>query len=275
MTVTEKLNGYGPLAGIKVGRDVHVRRSSRQPSEYCPKWAPKFMKIESFDGDIQRTQGPGFGCDLTDTEDPHHRPQQHQQELDLPQLEGSRGRSGHREEDDRRSRHLHEQHAHGRPGEARASTTRRCHAEFPGLIWGSDARLRRVRRVRPLPPATMPCAGPPAAAWRAPSPRRARRRPFLPQAFGDYNTATMMAAGHLGRAGEQAAHGPGATRWSSNLYHSAIWGGCIGRVRAAVRRRLPEVAHGRAEPASTTRTRRRTASGSTSASRSTTATTTT
>ncbi|EQI15247.1 UNVERIFIED_ORG: coA-transferase III family protein, partial [Clostridioides difficile F501] len=28
------------------------------------------LKIESFDGDIQRTQGPGFGCDLTDTEDP-------------------------------------------------------------------------------------------------------------------------------------------------------------------------------------------------------------
>ena len=36
MTVTEKLNGYGPLAGIK------VVEMCTQPSEYCPKWAPKF-----------------------------------------------------------------------------------------------------------------------------------------------------------------------------------------------------------------------------------------
>lgn len=28
------------------------------------------IKIESFAGDTQRTQGPGFGCELTDTEDP-------------------------------------------------------------------------------------------------------------------------------------------------------------------------------------------------------------
>ena len=69
MTVTEKLNGYGPLAGIKV---VEMCTYVAAPAtvRVLSEMGAEVLKIESFDGDIQRTQGPGFGCDLTDTEDP-------------------------------------------------------------------------------------------------------------------------------------------------------------------------------------------------------------
>ena len=64
MTVTEKLNGYGPLAGIKV---VEMCTYVAAPAtvRVLSEMGAEVLKIESFDGDIQRTQGPGFGCDLT------------------------------------------------------------------------------------------------------------------------------------------------------------------------------------------------------------------
>ena len=69
MTVTEKLNGYGPLAGIKV---VEMCTYVAAPAtvRVLSEMGAEVIKIESFAGDTQRTQGPGFGCELTDTEDP-------------------------------------------------------------------------------------------------------------------------------------------------------------------------------------------------------------
>ena len=48
-----------------------------------------------------------------------------------------------------------------------------------------------------------------------------------PQAFGDYNTAIMMAAGILGALVNKERTGNG-DKVVVNLYHSAIWGGSIG-----------------------------------------------
>ena len=67
MTVTEKLNGYGPLAGIKV---VEMCTYVAAPAtvRVLSEMGAEVIKIESFAGDTQRTQGPGFGCELTDTD---------------------------------------------------------------------------------------------------------------------------------------------------------------------------------------------------------------
>lgn len=148
MTVTEKLNGYGPLAGIKVvemctyvaapatvprpvrdGRRGHQDRVLRR-------------RYPAHPGPRLRLRADRYGRS-------HHRFEQHQQELGVAQPEGSRG-PGHREEDDRRGRHLHEQHAHRRPEEAR-TRLRDPARGVPGADLGPDARLRRVRRVRPCP----------------------------------------------------------------------------------------------------------------------------
>ena len=69
MSVTEKLNGYGPLAGIKV---VEVCTYVAAPAtvRVLSEMGAEIIKVESFAGDTQRTQGPGFGCELTETEDP-------------------------------------------------------------------------------------------------------------------------------------------------------------------------------------------------------------
>lgn len=78
-----------------------------------------------------------------------------------------------------------------------------------------------------MPPATMPCAGPPAAAWAGTFPEKDTSPAIPPQAFGDYNTAIMMAAGLLGALVNKLRTGQG-DKVVVNLYHSAIWGGSIG-----------------------------------------------
>lgn len=174
MTVTEKLNGYGPLAGIKVvemctyvaapatvprpvrdGRRGHQDRVLRR-------------RYPAHPGPRLRLRADRYGRS-------HHRFEQHQQELGVAQPEGSRG-PGHREEDDRRGRHLHEQHAHRRPEEARARL-RNPARRVPGLIWGQMRGYGEFGEFA-MPPATTPCAGPPVAVLPAPSPRRTPPPPF-------------------------------------------------------------------------------------------------
>ena len=63
MTVTEKLNGYGPLAGIK---DVEMCTYVAAPAtvRVLSEMGAEVIKIESFAGDTQRTQdqADGLNC---------------------------------------------------------------------------------------------------------------------------------------------------------------------------------------------------------------------
>ena len=63
MTVTEKLNGYGPLAGIKV---VEMCTYVAAPAtvRVLSEMGAEVIKIESFAGDTQRTQdqADGLNC---------------------------------------------------------------------------------------------------------------------------------------------------------------------------------------------------------------------
>ena len=69
MSTTEKLNGYGPLAGVKV---VELCEWVAAPAAVrcLSEMGATIYKVEPPYGDAQRTQGPGFGCEQTETEDP-------------------------------------------------------------------------------------------------------------------------------------------------------------------------------------------------------------
>ena len=170
MTVTEKLNGYGPLAGIKV---VEMCTYVAAPAtvRVLSEMGAEVIKIESFAGDTQRTQGPGFGCELTDTEDPTidlNNTNKNWVSLNLKDPEGLAIAKKMIGEADIFMNNM------------RTAALKKfgldyetLHEEFPGLIWGQmRGYSRRVRRVRPCPRLRCRVLGRPPAAWPAPSPRR-------------------------------------------------------------------------------------------------------
>ena len=69
MSTTDKLNGFGPLAGVKV---VELCEWVAAPAAVrcLSEMGATVIKTEPLHGDAQRTQGPGFGCEKNDYEDP-------------------------------------------------------------------------------------------------------------------------------------------------------------------------------------------------------------
>ena len=69
MSTTDKLNGFGPLAGVKV---VELCEWVAAPAAVrcLSEMGATVIKTEPLHGDAQRTQGPGFGCEKNDYEAP-------------------------------------------------------------------------------------------------------------------------------------------------------------------------------------------------------------
>ena len=61
MSTTDKLNGFGPLAGVKI---VELCEWVAAPAAVrcLSEMGATVIKTEPLHGDAQRTQGPGFGC---------------------------------------------------------------------------------------------------------------------------------------------------------------------------------------------------------------------
>lgn len=223
MTVTEKLNGYGPLAGIKV---VEMCTYVAAPAtvRVLSEMGAEVIKIESFAGDTQRTQGPGFGCELTDTEDPTidlNNTNKNWVSLNLKDPEGLAIAKKMIGEADIFMNNM------------RTAALKKLgldyetlHEEFPGLIWGQMRGYGEFGELAHAP-------GYDAVCWAARGgvagtfPEKDTSPAIPPQAFGDYNTAIMMAAGLLGALVNKLRTGQG-DKVVVNLYHSAIWGGSIG-----------------------------------------------
>ena len=223
MTVTEKLNGYGPLAGIKV---VEMCTYVAAPAtvRVLSEMGAEVIKIESFAGDTQRTQGPGFGCELTDTEDPTidlNNTNKNWVSLNLKDPEGLAIAKKMIGEADIFMNNM------------RTAALKKLgldyetlHEEFPGLIWGQMRGYGEFGEFAHAP-------GYDAVCWAARGgvagtfPEKDTSPAIPPQAFGDYNTAIMMAAGLLGALVNKLRTGKG-DKVVVNLYHSAIWGGSIG-----------------------------------------------
>lgn len=222
MTVTEKLNGYGPLAGIKV---VEMCTYVAAPAtvRVLSEMGAEVLKIESFDGDIQRTQGPGFGCDLTDTEDPTidlNNTNKNWISLNLKSEEGLAIAKKMIGEAD-----IFMNNMRTAALEKLGLDYPTLSAEFPGLIWAQMRGYGEFGEFAHSP-------GYDAVCWAARGGvagtfcEKGTSPAIPPQAFGDYNTATMMAAGILGALVNKLRTGRG-DKVVVNLYHSAIWGGSI------------------------------------------------
>jgi crotonobetainyl-CoA:carnitine CoA-transferase CaiB-like acyl-CoA transferase len=221
--VTEKLNDFGPLNGIRI---VEMCTYVAAPAtvRVLSEMGAEIIKIESFDGDIQRTQGPGFGCALTDTEDPTidlNNTNKNWVSLNLKHEEGLRIAKQLIGEADIFVNNM------------RTSALQKLgldyptlKEEFPGLVWAQIRGYGEYGEFAHSP-------GYDAVCWAARGgvagtfPEKGTSPAIPPQAFGDYNTATMMAAGILGALVNKLRTGKG-DKVVVNLYHAAIWGGSIG-----------------------------------------------
>lgn len=223
MTVTEKLNGYGPLAGIKV---VEMCTYVAAPAtvRVLSEMGAEVIKIESFAGDTQRTQGPGFGCELTDTEDPTidlNNTNKNWVSLNLKDPEGLTIAKKMIGEADIFMNNM------------RTAALKKLgldyetlHEEFPGLIWGQMRGYGEFGEFAHAP-------GYDAVCWAARGGvgRHLPREGHLPR-HSPAGLRRLQHRHHDGRrpsrrAREQAAHRQG-DKVVVNLYHSAIWGGSIG-----------------------------------------------
>ena len=191
MSVTEKLNGYGPLNGVKV---VELCEWVAAPAtvRVLSEMGAEIIKVEPLHGDAQRTQGPGFGCEQTEREDPTidlNNTNKNWLSLNLKTEEGSKVMHQLLATADVFVNNLRDK-ALVKLGLDYASLKEK----YPTLIW---AQMRGYGEFGPErdTPASTRCAGRRAAAWRtcsartaSPPPSRLRRsatttrRPSFPAA---------------------------------------------------------------------------------------------
>lgn len=223
MSTTEAMNGYGPLAGVKmveicewVAAPATVRIFSEMGAE--------IIKVEPFQGDAQRTQGPGFGCQKTDLEDPTidlDNTNKNFLSVNLKSPEGMDFVVKLVADCDvfitnMRSKALVKL---GLDYETMAE-------KFPALIW---AQMRGYGEYGP----EQDSPGYDAVCWGARGGvanvfREAHHPPSIPpQAFGDYNASSALADGILAALFNRTRTGKG-DKIVTNLYGVAIWGGNIG-----------------------------------------------
>lgn len=93
MTTTDALNGYGPLAGLKV---VELCTYVAGPAtvRVLSDLGAEVIKVEAPVGDAQRVQGPLLWLRPDRDRGSHLRPEQHQQEHGVHQHQASRGPRG-------------------------------------------------------------------------------------------------------------------------------------------------------------------------------------
>ncbi|QGF22422.1 CaiB/BaiF CoA transferase family protein [Raineyella fluvialis] len=223
MTVTDRLDGFGPLAGVTI---VELCEWVAAPAaaRILAEMGAEVIKVEPPHGDAQRTQGPGFGIDRTATEDPTldlNNTNKNWVALNLKRPEGMTVMKQLLARADVFMTSLRSQALErlGLDQEALAK-------EFPRLIWAQNRGYGEWGPNRDAP-------GFDAVAWAARGgvaasfPEAGREPAIPPQAFGDYNHAVVMAAGILAALFNRTRTGKGE-KVVGNLYHTALWGGSIG-----------------------------------------------
>lgn len=223
MLVTEKLNGYGPLSGVKV---VELCEWVAAPAtvRVLSEMGAEIMKVEPLHGDAQRTQGPGFGCEQTETEDPTidlNNTNKNWIALNLKSEEGAEAMQKLLSQADVFVNNLRDK-ALVKLGLDYAT----LHEKYPQLVW---AQMRGYGEHG----AEANTPGFDAVCWAARGGvanvfREDGESPAIPpQAFGDYNAASIMAGGILAALFNRTRTGEG-DKVTCNLYGAAIWGGNIG-----------------------------------------------
>jgi crotonobetainyl-CoA:carnitine CoA-transferase CaiB-like acyl-CoA transferase len=235
VTVTDKLSGYGPLAGVVV---VELCEWVAAPAgvRLLAEMGAEVVKIEPPYGDAQRTQGPGFGTERTDTEDPIfdlNNTNKNWLALDLKTAGGMK---------------VCRQLLAGADVFVTSLRDRALAklkldyeslaADFPTLIWAQNRGYGEHGPERDTP-------GFDAVAWAARGgvaasfPEAGSDPAIPPQAFGDYNHSNVLAQGILAALFNRTRTGRGE-KVSTNLYSTAIWGGNIGIMATQFGARYPK-----------------------------------
>lgn len=223
MSTTEKLNGFGPLAGIKV---VELCEWVAAPAAVrcLSEMGATIYKVEPPHGDAQRTQGPGFGCEQNEKEDPTidlNNTNKNFISINLKDEEGMKFMKKLLAEADVFVNNLRDK-ALVKLG----LDWKTIHEEFPTLIW---AQMRGYGEFGP----EKDSPGFDAVCWAARGGvanvfREDGESPAIaPQAFGDYNAGTMLAGGITAALFNRTRTGKGE-KVVTNLYAAAIWAGNIG-----------------------------------------------
>ncbi len=223
MTTTDKLNGFGPLAGVKIVELcewVAAPAAVRNLSEM----GATVIKTEPLHGDAQRTQGPGFGCEKNDMEDPTFDLNNTNKDLvsiNLKNPEGMKFMKKLLADADVFVVNLRDKAL-----KKLGLDWETLHAEFPHLIW---AQMRGYGEFGP----EKDSPGYDAVCWAARGGvanvfREAGQSPAIaPQAFGDNNAACMLAGGICAALFNRTRTGVG-DKVVTNLYAAAIFASDIG-----------------------------------------------
>jgi len=223
MSVAEKLNGYGPLNGVKI---VELCEWVAAPAtvRILSEMGADIIKVEPLHGDAQRTQGPGFGCEQTATEDPTidlNNTNKNWVSLNLKSEEGAQVFQELLAGADVFVNNLRDK-ALVKLGIDYLTLKEK----YPQLIW---AQLRGYGEFGP----ERDTPGFDAVCWAARGGvanvfREEGESPAIPpQAFGDYNAASVLAGGIVAALFSRTRTGVG-DKVVCNLYGVAIWGGNIG-----------------------------------------------
>ena len=223
MSTTEKLNGYGPLAGVKV---VELCEWVAAPAcvRCLSEMGATVIKVEPFTGDAQRTQGPGFGCEQTDMEDPTidlNNTNKNFVSINLKNEEGMKFMKKLLADADVFVVNLRDKAL-----KKLGLDYETIHEEFPTLIW---AQMRGYGEYGP----EKDSPGFDAVCWAARGGvanvfREDGESPAIaPQAFGDNNAACMLAGGICAALFNRTRTGKGE-KVVTNLYAAAIFASDIG-----------------------------------------------
>jgi crotonobetainyl-CoA:carnitine CoA-transferase CaiB-like acyl-CoA transferase len=223
MTVTDNLNGYGPLAGVVI---VELCEWVAAPAavRLLGEMGAEIIKIEPPYGDAQRTQAPGFGADRNDIEDPIfdlNNTNKNWLCLDLKTEAGLKICKDLIARADVFVTSLRDR-ALVKLGLDYESLS----ADHPGLIWAQNRGYGEFGPEKDTP-------GYDAVAWAARGgvahsfPDAGSPPAIPPQAFGDYNHSNVLAEGVLAALFNRTRTGKGE-KVSTNLYATAIWAGNIG-----------------------------------------------
>ena len=223
MSTTDKLNGFGPLAGVKV---VELCEWVAAPAAVrcLSEMGATVIKTEPLHGDAQRTQGPGFGCEKNDYEDPTFDLNNTNKDLVAINLKDEDGMKFMKKL--LADADVFVVNLRDKALKKLGLDWETIHAEFPHLIW---AQMRGYGEFGP----EKDSPGYDAVCWAARGGvanvfREKDQSPAIaPQAFGDNNAACMLAGGICAALFNRTRTGVG-DKVVTNLYAAAIFASDIG-----------------------------------------------
>lgn len=219
MFVSETMNGFGPLSGVKV---VELAEWVAAPAAVrcLGEWGAEVIKIENPVGDPQRPQCYGFGGRNTEICDPTFENVNANKDwisLNLKNEEGMKILMDLLADADVFVNGLRNK-ALKRMG----LDYETLHEKFPRLIWAQMRGYGEYGEMKDEPGYDAVCWGA-RGGVNAVFRQEGESPAIAPQGFGDFNAAAMFAGGIVAALFDRTRTGVG-DKVVINLYHVALWG---------------------------------------------------